>query len=44
MSTLMKIFNICLFALVSVIFLPLVGIVHLAYKPWEEWFESISEL
>ncbi len=38
-----KIIKILLFAIVSLIFLPLVAVVHVAYGPWEKWFESIAK-
>lgn len=43
MAVLSKVANILLFIVVSVIFLPLVGIVHGFYGSWEKWFESIAK-
>lgn len=43
MSVISKIISIFLFIVVSLIFLPLVGIVHSCYGPWEKWFEKIAK-
>jgi hypothetical protein len=43
MSAFGKVVNILVFLLVSLVFLPLVGIVHFFYAPWEKWFEKIAK-